>query len=52
MRRRDAPALPLSQKITSGEVEYPKGHTGEPEEGNALLCCSVPKGGKDLVIDA
>jgi ferredoxin len=40
------------QKVVSGEVEYPNGHTGEPEEGNALLCCSVPKGDGDLVIDA
>lgn len=40
------------QKIISGEVEYPKGHTGVPEEGNALLCCCVPKDGCDLVIDA
>lgn len=40
------------QKVVSGEVEYPNGHTGEPEEGNALLCCSQPKGDADLVIDA
>ena len=40
------------QKIVSGEVEYPNGHTGEPEEGNALLCCCVPKNDGDLVIDA
>lgn len=40
------------QKIVSGEVEYPNGHTGEPEPGNALLCCCVPKNDKDLVIDA
>lgn len=38
------------QPIVSGEVEYPNGHTGEPEEGHELLCCSVPQG--DLVIDA
>lgn len=38
--------------IISGEVEYPNGHTGEPEAGNALLCCSQPKGDTDLVIDA
>lgn len=38
------------QPVTSGEVEYPMGHTGEPEPGNQLLCCSVPKG--DVVIDA
>jgi ferredoxin len=40
------------QPILSGEVEYPNGHTGEPEEGNALLCCCQPKDGSDLVIDA
>jgi ferredoxin len=40
------------QKIISGEVEYPNGHTGEPEEGNALLCCSIPKGDANVVIDA
>ncbi len=38
------------QAILSGEVEYPNGHDGEPDDGNALLCCSVPKG--DIVIDA
>ena len=40
------------QKIVSGEVEYPNGHTGEPDSGNALLCCSIPKGDEDLLIDA
>lgn len=40
------------QTIVSGEVEYPNGHTGEPEEGSALLCCSTPKDDSDLVIDA
>lgn len=38
------------QKVTKGEVEYPDGHTGEPDEGHELLCCSVPK--TDLEIDA
>lgn len=38
------------QPIVSGDVEYPDGHTGEPEPGNQLLCCSVPK--TDVVIDA
>ena len=38
------------QPVLSGEVDYPMGHTGVPEEGNQLLCCSVPKG--DVVIDA
>lgn len=40
------------QSIISGEVDYPMGHEGEPDEGNQLLCCSVPKGDGDLVIDA
>ena len=40
------------QPILAGEVEYPDGHSGEPEEGNELLCSSVPKGDADLVIDA
>jgi ferredoxin len=40
------------QKVVSGEVDYPMGHTGEPEEGHALLCCCQPKGGADVVIDA
>ncbi len=40
------------QPVVAGEVEYPNGHTGEPEEGNELLCCSQPKGDAELVIDA
>ena len=40
------------QPIVSGEVEYPNGHTGEPDEGNALLCCCTPKGDADVVVDA
>lgn len=40
------------QTIISGEVDYPNGHTGEPEQGNALLCCCEPKGDDDVVIDA
>ncbi|MFT6059706.1 MAG: ferredoxin [Lentimonas sp.] len=40
------------QKIVSGAVEYPMGHSGEPDEGNALLCCCAPKGDSDLVIGA
>jgi ferredoxin len=40
------------QKVVSGEVEYPNGHTGEPEEGNELLCCSQPKGEADVIIVA
>lgn len=38
--------------LVSGEVEYPTGHTGEPDEGKILLCCSQPKNGCDVVIDA
>jgi ferredoxin len=38
------------QPLVSGEVDYPMGHGGQPDEGNELLCCSVPK--TDVVIDA
>jgi ferredoxin len=38
--------------LVSGEVEYPNGHTGEPEAGHILLCCCQPKGDADVVIDA
>ena len=38
--------------VLAGEVEYPMGHRGEPEPGNQLLCCSIPKGDADIVIDA
>jgi ferredoxin len=38
------------QPLVSGEVDYPAGHQGTPEEGNILLCCSQPKA--DVVIDA
>ncbi|MEC8209363.1 MAG: 2Fe-2S iron-sulfur cluster-binding protein [Verrucomicrobiota bacterium] len=40
------------QQIVSGEVDYPNGHTGEPDEGNALLCGCHPKGDADVVINA
>lgn len=40
------------QKLISGEIEYPMGHTGEPDDGCVLLCCCQPKDGQDLVIDA
>ncbi|MGJ8654165.1 MAG: 2Fe-2S iron-sulfur cluster-binding protein [Opitutaceae bacterium] len=40
------------QEVTSGEVEYPNGHTGEPDEGHALLCCCQPKGDADVTINA
>jgi hypothetical protein len=38
------------QPLLEGQIEYPDGHGGEPDDGNALLCCSVPK--TDVVIDA
>lgn len=38
------------QPLVSGEVDYPEGHNGVPDEGNILLCCSQPTG--DVVIDA
>jgi ferredoxin len=38
--------------LVSGEIEYPFGHTGEPDAGHILLCCSKPKGDSDLTIDA
>ena len=40
------------QTLVSGEVEYPTGHTGEPDADNILLCCCQPKDESDLVIDA
>lgn len=40
------------QKIVSGAVEYSNGHSGEPEADHALLCCCIPKGEGDLIIDA
>lgn len=40
------------QTVLSGDVRYPEGHTGIPDEGNQLLCCSHPAGDGDLVIDA
>ncbi len=40
------------QTLLSGDVEYPEGHTGEPDPGNQLLCCSIPAGAADIVIDA
>lgn len=39
------------QNIIEGEVHYPDGHSGIPDEGNQLLCCSVPHS-KRVVIDA
>ena len=40
------------QELISGEIEYPMGHTGEPDDGYVLLCCCQPKDGQDLVIGA
>lgn len=40
------------QKIISGAVKYPNGHTGEPDAGHVLLCCCIPKDEGDLIIDA
>lgn len=39
-------------RIVSGEVEYPMGHTGEPDSDYALLCCCVPTGKNDVIIEA
>ena len=39
-------------EVLSGEVEYENGHTGEPDEGHALLCCCQPKGDANVVINA
>ena len=38
------------QPLDAGEVTYPEGHNGVPDDGNILLCCSQPKG--DVEIDA
>ncbi|QYY35423.1 2Fe-2S iron-sulfur cluster-binding protein [Ruficoccus sp. ZRK36] len=38
------------QRLASGEVDYPEGHDGVPDDDNILLCCSVPK--TDVEIDA
>lgn len=40
------------QPVTAGKIAYPNGHTGVPDEGNELLCCSQPKGDDDVVIQA
>jgi len=40
------------QPILEGSVVYPQGHGGEPDPGNELLCCSIPKEEEDLVIGA
>ena len=37
------------QPLVSGEVDYPEGHNGIPDDGNVLLCCSQPEG--DVEID-
>lgn len=38
------------QPLVSGEVDYPEGHNGIPDDGNVLLCCSQPEG--DVEIEA
>jgi len=38
------------QPLVSGEIDYPEEPNGVPDDGNILLCCSIPKG--DVVIDA
>lgn len=38
------------QLMISGNVNYPDGHSGMPDEGHVLLCCSIPE--TDVVIDA
>lgn len=38
------------QPKVSGDIEYLHEHNGVPEDGNILLCCSVPR--SDVVIDA
>lgn len=40
------------QPVITGEVEYPNGHTGEPDTGHALLCCCQPRGDADVVFGA
>lgn len=47
---REGNCTACQQRILNGEVEYPNGHSGVPDEGNQLLCCSKPK--SDLIIDA
>jgi len=39
------------QKIVEGEITYPDGHSGIPEDNYALLCCCVPNSEK-VVIEA
>lgn len=38
-----------SCKLSSGEVSYSEEPLDEPEQGNALICCSVPE--SDVVLD-
>lgn len=38
------------QPLLNGEIEYPEGHAGEPDEGNELICCSIPT--TDVTFDA
>jgi len=39
-------------RVVSGAVDYPMGHTGEPDPEHALLCCCVPSGPDDVIIEA
>lgn len=49
---REGNCTACQQPLVSGEIEYPHGHNGVPDEGNVLICCSRPVDGGDLVIDA
>ena len=49
---REGNCTACQQTLVSGEIEYPHGHNGIPDEGNILLCCSQPRDGSDVVIDA
>ena len=49
---REGNCTACQQPLVSGEVEYPHGHNGVPDEGNILLCCCQPKDDSDVVIDA
>lgn len=49
---REGRCTACQQPLAGGEVDYPNGHTGEPNDGNILLCCSVPQGDSIVVIDA
>ena len=44
--------MPLGGYLIAALRFYDDGHTCEPDEGNALLCCCTPKGDADVVVDA